>query len=208
MKRLTILMCTAVLTLLSTTHLCAQRSNISEPRSEQFILDSMRMDVELKEINTQYQMYTDSLETALEIEEVRLYSKEDQVEVLIPLGFFIMIILIVFIALYISYCKKRDRYRVIEKAIEQGVELPSTLFDEPAKRKSWISTIRYAIILIGLGIALILFGDSVNNTFFGAIAFMPMFIGMGYFIVAWIEFRQEKKASADKEHNNNKELTE
>ena len=129
------------------------------------------------------------------------YTAEDIAELSIPFTFFAFIILIVWITTWISYRKQRDRYHIIEKAIDNGQAIPEGLFDEPKKaQKRWTNTLRQAIIFIAIGIGLAIFGYTIGENVITAIAVIPGIIGAGYLLIAFIERHEERKEDA-KEHN-------
>lgn len=192
MKRTTMFMC-LLLAALFTSPMWAQKSNTMS-RSEQFIIDSLRLDVERANIVAQLEMYSDSLTTVAEMEECRIkYSDSwiEATEVVIPLAFFAMIVAIVWICTWLSYRKKHDRYHIIELAIEHGQPVPDALFKESIEQsKSWVSSLRTGLVLVGVGISLIIFGLIIDKNIFTGIASMPILIGIAYIAVAVIERRE------------------
>ena len=201
MKRIVMMMCSAIVALLFATNIIAASHPSTAARSEQFILDSMRMDVEKAAIEVQYDMYNDSLQHQLDAKSISSDTVEDIAELSIPFTFFAFIILIVWITTWISYRKQRDRYHIIEKAIDNGQAIPEGLFDEPKKaKKRWTNTLRQAIIFIATGIGLAIFGDTIDENAITAIAVIPGIIGAGYLLIAFIERHEERKEDT-KEHN-------
>lgn len=201
MKRTVIMMCSAIIALIFATNIIAASHPSTAARSEQFILDSMRMDVEKAAIEVQYDMYNDSLQHQLHAKSISSDTVEDIAELSIPFTFFAFIILIVWITTWMSYRKQRDRYHIIEKAIDNGQAIPEGLFDEPKKaKKRWTNTLRQAIIFIAIGIGLAIFGYTIGENAITAIAVTPGIIGAGYLLIAFIERHEERKEDA-KEHN-------
>lgn len=201
MKRTVIMMCSAIIALLFATNIFAANHPSAPDRSEQFILDSMRMDVEKAAIEVQYDMYNDSLQHQLDAKSISSNTVEDIAELSIPFTFFAFIILIVWITTWISYRKQRDRYHIIEKAIDNGQAIPEGLFDEPKKaKKRWTNTLRQAIIFIAIGVGLAIFGYTIDENAITAIAVIPGIIGAGYLLIAFIERHEERKEDT-KEHN-------
>ena len=201
MKRTVIMMCSAMIALLFATNIFAANHPSAPDRSEQFILDSMRMDVEKAAIEVQYDMYNDSLQHQLDAKSISSNTTEEITQLFIPISFFAFIILIVWITTWISYRKQRDRYHIIEKAIDNGQAIPEGLFDEPKKaQKRWTNTLRQAIIFIATGIGLAIFGNTIGEETITAIAVIPGIIGAGYLLIAFIERHEERKEDT-KEHN-------
>jgi hypothetical protein len=76
---------------------------------------------------------------------------EDIIDSLVPLfaivSPFLIAFLIVFFYIYYRNKKVQSRYRVMEKAIESGRELPEGFFDEPeSKRPSKFSTLNQGLV--------------------------------------------------------------
>lgn len=195
MKRIKLLLCAALMALITTTSMYAQQVQPNNtPRSEQFILDSLRMEIEKIQIESQCEMYSDSLQTVEKIETEKILSKEENLQYLIPLIFFLSLIAIVWISLFFSRRKKQDRYRIIELALEKGESLPQGLFDEPKKREhSWLITLRHGTVTLGIGLGLLGWGLFADNEVFLGLSFIPLFLGLGYLLVAFLENREEKR---------------
>lgn len=201
MKRIVMMMCSAIVALIFATNIIAASHPSTAARSEQFILDSMRMDVEKAAIEVQYDMYNDSLQHQLDAKSNSSSTAEEITQLFIPISFFAFIILIIWIINHISYRKQRDRYHIIEKAIDNGQAIPEGLFDEPKKaKKRWTNTLRQAIIFIATGIGLAIFGETIDAEEITAIAVIPGIIGAGYLLIAFIERHEERKEDT-KEHN-------
>ena len=196
MRHILMTLFAALLMLAPATKTTAQATNHSTlaARSEQFILDSLQADIERARIDTQYKMHRDSLNIVQIGEQAKFETYEEVVQLSIPLIFFGTIILIVWLSLNASYRKKKEQYRILEIAIERGRELPENFFDEPAKRKqSWLNTLRNGATTLGCGIGIALLGYITEEEIITGIAFIPAFIGLGYLLVAWLQYREEKR---------------
>lgn len=201
MKRIVMMMCSAIVALIFATNIIAASHPSTAARSEQFILDSMRMDVEKAAIEVQYDMYNDSLQHQLDAKSISSNTAEEITQLFIPISFFAFIILIIWITTWMSYRKQRDRYHIIEKAIDNGQAIPEGLFDEPKKaKKQWTNTLRQAIIFIAIGIGFAIFGYTIDENAITGIAVIPGIIGAGYLLIAFIERHEERKEDT-KEHN-------
>ena len=203
MKRIVMMMCSAIVALLFATGIHAQNRPSNLTRSEQFILDSMRMELDKAAIETKYDMYCDSLQQELDNKSIASNTTEEVVQLMVPISFFLFVILIVWISCHISYRKQRDRYRLIEKAIENGQSIPEGILDEPKKgHKQWTSTLRQAIVFIAIGTGLAIFGETIGVEEIVSIATIPGIIGLGYLVVTFIERREQKRIEEQK--NNTK----
>lgn len=201
MKRIVMMMCSAIAALLLATNLFAQSHLSTNNRSEQFILDSMRMELDLATIETRHEMYGDSLQHQLDAQSINSDTIEEVSQLFIPISFFAFIILIIWIINHISYRKQRDRYHIIEKAIDNGQAIPEGLFDEPKKaKKRWTNTLRQAIIFLAIGIGVAIYGNTIDEETITAIAVIPGVIGAGYLLIALIE-RHEERNKDTKENN-------
>lgn len=170
-------------------------------RSEQFYLDSLRL-------VTQERMYADSLNA--EFEKQRLmynqqYSFMEDTEIVIPLGFFLMVLGIVIASVVVSYKNKSNLYKVMEKAIEVGQPVPEGLFLS-GKRNAEMSplrTLRVSFILLGIGIGGLILGMVIPEVIVCAVSSAPILIGLGYLVVYYMERKQERADRAKEVHSDN-----
>ena len=122
---------------------------------------------------------------------------EDIIDSLVPL--FAIVFLIVFFYIYYRNKKVQSRYRVMEKAIESGRELPEGFFDEPeSKRPSKFSTLNQGLVCTAVGIGSFIWcigGAYELDEGFGALlvglASIFTLIGLGKLILYRVESRKE-----------------
>ena len=170
-------------------------------RSEQFYLDSLRL-------VTQERMYADSLNAEFEKQHL-FYSQpssfmEDS-KIVIPLGFFLMVLGIVVVSVVTSYKNKSNFYKVMEKAIEVGQPVPEGLFLS-GKRNTEMSpsrTLRVSFILLGIGIGGLILGMVIPEVIVCAVSSAPILIGLGYLVVYYMERKQERADRAKEVHSDN-----
>jgi len=170
-------------------------------RSEQFYLDSLRL-------VTQERMYADSLNAEFEKQHL-FYSQpssfmEDS-KIVIPLGFFLMVLGIVVVSVVTSYKNKSNFYKVMEKAIEVGQPVPEGLFLS-GKRNTEMSpsrTLRVSFILLGIGIGGLILGMVIPEVIVCAVSSAPILIGLGYLVVYYMERKQESADRAKEVHSDN-----
>lgn len=170
-------------------------------RSEQFYLDSLRL-------VTQERMYADSLNAEFEKQHL-FYSQpssfmEDS-KIVIPLGFFLMVLGIVIASVVASYKNKSNFYKVMEKAIEVGQPVPEGLFLS-GKRNTEMSpsrTLRVSFILLGIGIGGLILGMVIPDVIVCAVSSAPILIGLGYLVVYYMERKQERADRAKEVHSDN-----
>ena len=170
-------------------------------RSEQFYLDSLRL-------VTQERMYADSLNAEFEKQHL-FYSQpssfmEDS-KIVIPLGFFLMVLGIVVVSVVTSYKNKSNFYKVMEKAIEVGQPVPEGLFLS-RKRNTEMSpsrTLRVSFILLGIGIGGLILGMVIPEVIVCAVSSAPILIGLGYLVVYYMERKQERADRAKEVHSDN-----
>lgn len=185
MKRIIMMMCIALLT--CTMGLKAQQAPSNN-------MDSLTYAIELSKLEMQYEMYCDSLQHSLDMKAYSNSQIEEIVELSIPVTFFVSIIVIIWLALMYSQRKQRERYRILEKAIDNGQSIPEGLFDEPKNgRHLWVNTLRTALIYLSLGIGAALFGWIIDERVIIAIACIPATIGLGYLCVSLIERREQQR---------------
>ena len=131
---------------------------------------------------------------------------EDIIDSLVPiLGVsfpFLVAFFIVFFYIYYRNKKVQSRYRVMEKAIESGRELPEGFFDESKpKRSDKFTTLNQGLVCMAVGIgSFIWYISGVNNpgaTFLLGFAAIFTLIGVGKLILYRVESRKE--TPSDKE---------
>lgn len=201
MKRVITILNLILFITMGTSNLTAQNHETNTPRSEEFLLDSMRMEVEKMRIESESTMYADSLEVISEIEKEKIYCTEEYMVNSIPFTFFVAIIIIVWLSLLYSHRKQKNRYNIIEKALNMGVELPEGIFDEPRKKqKSWLNTLRTGVATACAGLGIMFMSLYVDNEILTGISFIPALIGVGYLLVAFLEYKEEKRTHVNNPH--------
>ena len=101
--------------------------------------------------------------------------------------------LVLSLAIVHLYKAKKRKFEVLEKAIERGHELPASFFNKPQKKGN---AFRRGIILFMLGIAIFVAALYPNNTranIHSACALIPLFLGIGYLIIHFIEKAEQEK---------------
>lgn len=86
---------------------------------------------------------------------------------------------------------KKMKYQIVEKAIENGVELPKDFFNslDNKQKKNGFKT---PVTLIAVGLALMAFFLYVGSLEVALLVSMVWLIGVGYLIVAILEKKKEK----------------
>lgn len=112
----------------------------------------------------------------------------------IALFFIVTIIFIIYI-----YKRRTLKYRIINKAIDNGITLPDSFYNEQDINKPKNSRLHSALVWIacGLGISCFFFFADAGEAV--AIGFAPIFVGIAKLITYFVEDR--KKESQDVEQN-------
>lgn len=114
------------------------------------------------------------------------------------IGAFIMPVIIVILFLVFNYKNKKEKYRVAEKAIELGREIPQDFFNQETKVVD--TTIRQkGIKKLFLGLGLFIFLLAVVNFEISTIGLLISFIGLGQIIIFYTEQR-DKRCSGQSEY--------
>ena len=105
-----------------------------------------------------------------------------QVEIVVPLAFFLTILLVVIGTLALRYRKHAQTQETLRLMIEKGAEIPPELLAPPV---SQYGDLRRGLILVGVGLSLSV-AIGLMRGFGGgswALGLIPLFIGAGYLIV-------------------------
>ena len=144
----------------------------------------------------------------LEIERLKEVSKSENAVALTAVTFgtvipFAAICVIIWLVFYYNLKKSKEKYRLIEKAIEKGVDIPESVFSE-GKSKSKnesapIAQIRKAIVLISVGVACIVFFAICGSPEMAGLVSMVALIGIGNLTVGILEYRKQQRKSNSEE---------
>jgi hypothetical protein len=112
----------------------------------------------------------------------------------IPIAFFIFVILIIIISQNFAYKRNKLRTELYVKFLEQGKEIPENLI---VQQKPAPSNLKRGIILIaiGVGVSIFLFADSPGSTDW-TLGIIPLLIGVGYLVVFKLSGKPEVKNNA------------
>lgn len=114
---------------------------------------------------------------------------------------FIMVCVIIFIIASNATKRRQRKYDMVEKAIENGVEIPEYVFREAPEKddaKAGKSTLNNAVILIAVGIAVTLFFIINGDYEVAALSSVILLFGIGKLIVYILDARSKKKLQESK----------
>lgn len=114
---------------------------------------------------------------------------------------FIMVCVIIFIIASNATKRRQRKYDMVEKAIENGVEIPEYVFREAPEKddaKTGKSTLNNAVILIAVGIAVTLFFIINGDYEVAALSSVILLLGIGKLIVYILDARSKKKLQESK----------
>ena len=114
---------------------------------------------------------------------------------------FIMVCVIIFIIASNATKRRQRKYDMVEKAIENGVEIPEYVFREAPEKddeKPAKSALNSAVILIAVGIAVTLFFTIKENYDVAALSSVILLLGIGKLIVYILDARSKKKLQESK----------
>lgn len=114
---------------------------------------------------------------------------------------FIMVCVIIFIIASNATKRRQRKYDMVEKAIENGVEIPEYVFREAPEKddaKTGKSTLNDAVILIAVGIAVTLFFIINGDYEVAALSSVILLLGIGKLIVYILDARSKKKLQESK----------
>ncbi|MEG1555656.1 MAG: DUF6249 domain-containing protein [Bacteroidales bacterium] len=108
--------------------------------------------------------------------------------------FFIMIGFIFFMILFYRHKSKLARYKIIEKAVEQGKELPENLFVETGRaRKNNYNPLEIGIPICSLGVGSLLTALILKTNFFAVMGLFLLVLGLSYVLIYFLRKRSQKK---------------
>lgn len=117
---------------------------------------------------------------------------------------FIMVCVIIFIIASNATKRRQRKYDMVEKAIENGVEIPEYVFREAPEKddaKAGKSTLNNAVILIAVGIAVTLFFIINGDYEVAALSSVILLLGIGKLIVYILDARSKKKLQESQNGN-------
>jgi hypothetical protein len=105
-----------------------------------------------------------------------------QVEIVVPVAFFLTILLVVISTLVLRFRRHAQTQETLRLMIEKGAEIPPELLTPPV---SQYGDLRRGLILMGVGLSLSLLIGLVEGFGSGswAVGLIPAFIGASYLIV-------------------------
>jgi hypothetical protein len=106
-------------------------------------------------------------------------------DVLVPIGFFLVVFAIVAAILYQRHRSERERHATLREMIEKGTAIPPELITPPTKRDEH-SNLRRGVVLTSLGVGMVLCLLSLGKDKWG-LGLLPGFIGLGYLLVWRLE---------------------
>jgi hypothetical protein len=115
--------------------------------------------------------------------------------ILVPIAFFLCILLLVGTIQFLSFRKDRNKHQTLQLMVERGAQIPVELIT-PQKRQG--SDLRRGLVLLGAGLGIGLFllmtKDARNSGAFG-LGLIPALIGGGYLLAWKLEGRQRAEPS-------------
>ncbi len=107
-----------------------------------------------------------------------------QNEFWIPIVLFIVIFGIVAAVMFFNSKKEQARQETIRAAIERGQELTEDVVKSLTPPKSKNGVLHFGIPIVGLGVALLIFGLGIGESEAAWASVFPFFFGLG-FVVSW-----------------------
>lgn len=105
---------------------------------------------------------------------------------------FVAICLILWLIFKFDSRNKKMKYQIVEKAIENGIDLPKDFFSSLDNKNKDKSGFKTPVTLIAVGLALMAFFLYVGSLEVALLVSMIWLIGVGYLIVAILEKKKEK----------------
>ena len=133
-----------------------------------------------------------------------LFASGNGVEIFVPIGFFVMVVLIVASVSFSKAYVRGKQYEVFKKYVEAGKEIPADMKLSTEETKRFVDTKQQYLVnglvnvAVGAGIGLMFYFAGFGDDRLWAIGFIPAFIGIAYLIVYVIEASKKGKDNAEK----------
>jgi len=115
---------------------------------------------------------------------IRVSGDHSLTSILVPISFFLCILLLVGTIQYMGLRKDRNKHQTLQLMVEKGAQIPLELITVQKRRGS---DLRRGLVLVGAGLGITLFllmtKDARNSGAFG-LGLVPALIGAGY-LLAW-----------------------
>jgi hypothetical protein len=114
------------------------------------------------------------------------------VQILVPLGFFLTILLGLTATLLLRYRKHAQLQETLRLMIEKGADIPPELIAPPVAP---YGDLRRGVVLVGAGLSLVILVGLVWGFASGAwaVGLIPAFIGAGYLFIWRLSQRTENR---------------
>lgn len=127
-----------------------------------------------------------------------LFASSDSVEIWVPLGSFIMVVLIVASISFSRAYIRGKQYEVFQKYVEAGKEIPADLLMSPkdkvnfrGQKESYLLS-GLVNLAVGLGLGLMFWNADFGDEKLWGIGFIPGFIGVAYMIMYAVAASKDK----------------
>jgi hypothetical protein len=117
------------------------------------------------------------------------YAASEAVEVLVPLGFFVCVIVVAAIVARTYQRYLAEQHQTLRAMVDKGMQIPPHVL-ELTRRPSPQRDVRRGIFLLCLGVGLAIFLGAEEGPEAAALGLIPAFVGAGYLIVARLERRR------------------
>lgn len=148
----------------------------------------------------------------IKLEQARLSHKEEMMEyyvgiiaIIVGCAMLILIcVLPIFFICYFIYRKRVARYRIIEKAIENKIELPEKILAEletSTSERQAKSPFESAMVWVAWGIGIMLFFIYCNNYKLAGLCVIPLLVGIAKLITYFIERKNNNTSKSEIDNN-------
>jgi hypothetical protein len=115
-------------------------------------------------------------------------ASSDAVEMTAVLGFFVAAVTIVALVMVGYHRVTVQRHQTLRAMVEKGITVPPRLFEEAPRTPNPRRDLRWGILLVSAGVGIGLFILLEDGPRDAALGLVPTFIGIGYLIVAKLEW--------------------
>ena len=198
MKKLFLMLCFA----LAMFGLKAQEMTVAEADTLAQNAESVLKGTSVKNLKDFAELSKYHIDALVDLKRIENADGDAVVSIVVPIVCFLFFFAVIFIAIYYNSRDKKERYKLLEKSIDKGVDIPQNMLITTRKERDYFYYLKNGIIMACLALAFVIIGF-IYKSFHGWGMFGAVLgsLGLAYFIIAFFDKKREKKNPSEKENN-------